>query len=139
MKEKPNRFIVVDDDAINNMMCKFSIKRHFQQPHISTFLLPEAALDMIADTYTHSVECIPTMLFLDIDMPSLTAWDFLERFAHFNTSVHEQILIYILSSSIDPCDREKANAHPLVSGYLSKPLTTTAMDRLFRAIDQTGI
>jgi len=134
MYEIPTYFIVADDDAINNMMCRFCIKRHFPDAIITTFEKPEAALEMIARDYSENEER-RTMLFLDIAMPTMSAWQFLEAFANLDGGIQEQIAIHILSSSSDAADREKATEHPLVRSYLSKPLTTIAMSRLFEELN----
>src|SRR4051812_32843689 len=109
MNHIPTHFIVADDDAINNMMCRFCIKRRYAGALISTFEKPIAALDMIAKEYT-TAEHKRTMLFLDISMPKIDAWQFLERFEALEETVHDQIAIYILSSSEDPRNRERALA-----------------------------
>jgi CheY-like chemotaxis protein len=134
MYEIPTNFIVADDDAINNMMCRFCIKRHFPDAVINTFEKPEAALEMISREYAVNEER-RTMLFLDINMPTMTAWQFLDEFAKLDEAIQQQIAIHILSSSVDAADRQKAADHPLVRSYLSKPLTTIAMSRLFEELE----
>lgn len=129
-------FIIIDDDAINNMFCRFSIMKHFPQVRgIETFLLPETALEAIAKGMIHK-ERSKTILFLDINMPSMTGWEFLEAFATFNEAIRSRFTIFILSSSVDARDREKAAANPLISGYLTKPLTTTAMERVLGKLQE---
>ena len=46
--KKPTHFIIVDDDAINNTMCRFSISKHFADAEIHTYENPEIALTEIA-------------------------------------------------------------------------------------------
>jgi CheY-like chemotaxis protein len=128
--QKPTHFIVIDDDAICNMMCKFSICKYFGNSPVTTFQQPEAALVAIKSQYD-AAENRPTILFLDIHMPSMNGWDFLETFARFPAAIAEHFIIYILSSSTDKSDIERASAHPLVSGFISKPITEIALKRVF--------
>ena len=131
-------FIIVDDDAINNMMCKFSISKHFGHAKISAFDKPEAALEDIEQTKL--TENLPIILFLDIHMPSMSGWDFLDRFEAFNEKIQQQFAIFILSGSVLHADKEMAAAHPFVKGFLEKPLTGAKLEKVFRILpDSFGV
>jgi CheY-like chemotaxis protein len=62
-------------------------------------------------------------VFLDLNMPGISGWDFLDFFSHFDNNVKSCVHIYIVSSSIDPADKTKALTHPNVISFISKPLT----------------
>ncbi|MEP6683208.1 MAG: response regulator [Parafilimonas sp.] len=119
----PDRFMVIDDDAINNMICKLLIQRCFNEVNIKLFTEPEDALTAINFEYTKKGKMLSTVLFLDINMPVMTGWEFLEVFKNFNSSIQQQFTIFVLSSSIDYKDEEKAKSNPLVAGFICKPLT----------------
>lgn len=127
----PNRFIVVDDDRSNNLICEYSLRRFSAIPEIKTYLDPELALHFIREAYADLQSDTPTMLLLDINMPILSGWDFLEIFKDLPDVVKQQFTIYILSSSIDQRDQERAITNPLVTGFLSKPLSTAIITKLF--------
>jgi CheY-like chemotaxis protein len=130
MNTQPTQFIVIDDDAISNMMCKFSIKKHFGAVPIASFQQPEAALAAIKETAYEPDRHF--LVFLDIHMPKMDGWDFLAAFEKLSDPVKQQFTIYILSGSKNPAHGEKAAGHTLVAGYLTKPLTELAMERTFR-------
>ncbi len=123
MNSKPLRYIVIDDDPHNNLSCTIAIKSAVTSASIHCFTVPEEGLDYIENEYTKTRIAIPTVLFLDINMPSMTGWEVLEKFKNFPVPVKEQITIYILSSSISPIDQELAHANPFVADYIIKPLT----------------
>lgn len=127
----PERFIVVDDDPTNNMICEFTLRRFSSLTNIKTFIDPEVALLFIKETYSAAETNAPTVLFLDINMPVLTGWDFLDIFKDFTTQLKQQFIIYILSSSIDERDKEKAETNPLITGFLSKPLSVKIISSIF--------
>ncbi|SRX54720.1 response regulator [Aequorivita sp. CIP111184] len=127
----PERFIVVDDDRTSNMICEFSLRRFSSITEIKTFVDPEDALQFIRDCYLDNQSPTPTILFLDINMPVFTGWDFLEIFNSFSQHIREQFTFYILTSSIEQKDVEKAEANPLVKGLLSKPLSTSIVRGIF--------
>lgn len=131
---KSANFIIVDDDAINNMMCQLSIARHFGPVKITCYQDPEKALEQIAVQYREDVT--PTVLLLDIHMPQMSGWAFLERFAQFPETVKNQFRIYIVSSSIDLVTVEQAERHPLVESFLSKPLGEKKLGKIFRELPE---
>ncbi|MEP7170076.1 MAG: response regulator, partial [Bacteroidota bacterium] len=64
-------------------------------------------------------------------MPSMTGWEFLEKFDAFKEPLKNQFHIYIFSSSIDPRDIQQAKANPLVVDFIEKPLNKKTLLRLF--------
>lgn len=129
---EPEHFIVVDDNRTNNLICDFAIRKYKKDAHIDLFTEPEVALQNIKKAYSLPQMLKPTVLFLDINMPSMTGWEFLEEFRNFGEEVQKQFAIYILTSSVDERDKEKAESDPLVSGFFSKPLT---MNTVQQAVD----
>ena len=127
----PERFIVVDDDRTSNMICEFSLRRFSSITEVKTFVDPEDSLRFIEESYADAQLNTPTMLFLDINMPVFTGWDFLEIFSNFPRHIREQFIIYILTSSIEQKDLEKADTNSLVKGLLSKPLSTSIIKDIF--------
>jgi len=116
------KYIIVDDDPLNNTICSLMLKRALYDVGIETFALPWEGLVFIQNNINglmpHSV------VFLDIHMPTLTAWGFLEHYENFSEEIKKRISIYLLSSSISQRDRDKAKNYKSVKGFVSKPLTT---------------
>jgi CheY-like chemotaxis protein len=125
-----SKFIVVDDDPGNNLICKYVIASIAPNASIHLFTDPEKTLEWIKEDYdsTHDQH---TSLFLDINMPIMNGWEFLDTFSSLPSLLQEKITIFILSSSIDPEDIEKAQKHPLVNGYYSKPLRKETINQIF--------
>lgn len=115
-------FIVVDDDSVNNLICRKVIRHLFPKADVVTFTNPETALTYIKSTYANS-SGNETILLLDLNMPILSGWDFLEVFEDFDANIKGQVKIYILSSSIDQNDKDCAANNKNISGYIEKPLT----------------
>ncbi|MEO6849458.1 MAG: response regulator [Mucilaginibacter sp.] len=117
-----NSFMLVDDDSINNMLCTYLIEDAFENADIESFEKPLLALDAIKNGIDEPGKNAPTVLFLDINMPMMSGWDFLDVYKDFSDNIHKRFTIYILSSSVDHRDEERAINNPLVAGFLSKPL-----------------
>ena len=128
MKEVKH-FVIVDDDPISNMICINALKRTVIGAQIRSHTKPEAALEEIRLIDIPAAKS--TVLFLDINMPNITGWDFLDLYKNFHSDVTSNLTIYILSSSLDSRDRERAISNPLVCGFISKPLTPEIISELF--------
>lgn len=127
----PKRFLLVDDDSINNLIITHLLKTSVSSEiEIISFTEPARGIEFIAD-YKFNKEKIPTVLFLDLNMPLITGWDFLEHINKMDKKIANQFTIYILSSSVDNRDIERARAIPIVSDYLIKPLTADILSNLF--------
>ena len=124
-------FIVVDDDRTSNVICTHTVRKLFKENLITIFSEPEDALKNIEEEYGNADKNIATVLFLDINMPSMSGWEFLEMFKNFSADIQKQFTIYMLSSSVDEDDKEKAEKNALVSGFISKPLTLSKLNDIF--------
>jgi response regulator RpfG family c-di-GMP phosphodiesterase len=115
--KEPLHFIIVDDDPINNFICKKVIKGAVEDALAKDFTEPEAAL-----RYLKTVE-EESLILLDINMPTMTGWEFLEKYNELDEHIKKLFTIYILSSSVDLRDKEKAAANKNVKEYIVKPLS----------------
>jgi CheY-like chemotaxis protein len=117
------RFIVIDDDEFNNKICTVTIEKISKEADIKTFLNPFEGFDHIVSEYSKTTHDATAIVFLDINMPVMNGWEFLERFAALDDAIKGRIKIYILSSSVDKRDIQKAKENKHVVHYLVKPLT----------------
>ena len=125
------RFILIDDEMYSNKISKTFIKKLFPVAEVIEFLSPIEGLQFIHDTYKeHSV---PTAILLDINMPEMNGWQVLEKLLELPAIIKDCLSVYMLSSSIDPKDKQKAEAHILLKGYIEKPLSREILQQLFGA------
>ena len=79
----------------------------------------------------HADEEIPELIFLDINMPVMNGWEFMEEFVKIRSTIQKKIDIYILSSSTDSIDIQKAKSNPEITDYIVKPLTPDLLKNIF--------
>ena len=88
---------------------------------VGAFESPRAALKYLEDL--QSVSPFPEIIFLDINMPLMDGWEFLDYCEKHIPTLTDSCMVCILSSSIIGKDIIRADQHPLVSEYVAKPLT----------------
>ena len=80
-------------------------------------------------------EKIPDILFLDVNMPIMDGWMFIEEYARIKTDITKKILVFMLSSSANPIDIERAGKISEVSNYIIKPLNLEEVKMIFENYD----
>ncbi|QNF31998.1 response regulator [Adhaeribacter swui] len=110
---------LVDDDAISALLTKHLLKMHQFTGEIITFHQPEDALNSIIDSITNE---LPALLLLDLNMPFLSGWQFLDALAPYQQTLITACKIYILTSSLEYADELKSKEYPLVTGFIQKPI-----------------
>ena len=125
----PERFILIDDDPFNNKLCKNILNKIYKNIEVIGFTEPEKGIDYILNEYSENP--VYTVLFLDINMPTLNGWQVVEKISHMSDNICMNIVIFILSSSIHLVDKTKASENPIISGYIEKPLNIKRLESIF--------
>ncbi len=115
-------FVVVDDDNVNNMVCNAAIKTATNGELPVCFKNPVESLHYMEHEFLNKAQNKPTILFLDLNMPEMNGWEWLSKFEQFPQTIKQNVIIYILSSSVNPTDFKRANENTYVNGYIFKPL-----------------
>ena len=119
-------FVIIDDDIINNKLCRKIIEKTYPDAIITDFTNAREGLDFIIEKYTENPD-EKVIVLLDISMPIMNAWEFLDVFDKLDPSIKGRVKVHILSSSINKNDMIKAQTNPNVEYYLVKPLTKEAI------------
>ena len=123
---------VIDDDDIYQYTVKKTIKSTQLVNNIVTFSDGLEAVDFFIANLERPNE-LPDLVFLDLDMPILDGWQFLEEYTSFKNKIKKDIAIYVTSSSQNPDDLIQAKNISEVSDYIVKPLTFERFKEIMRA------
>ncbi len=127
--------LCVDDDPITLMLCKMVITRSAFANHIVTAQNGEEALhyfdDLRKNNLSTTISEYPKLLFLDLNMPVMGGWEFLDHFSQEEYRISfANCKVIVLSSTIDPDDIMKAKTYPMVLDFLSKPISKEMLEEL---------
>jgi CheY-like chemotaxis protein len=125
---------VIDDDEIYT----FTVKRIINNSQIAnkTLFFPNGklALDFFQE-YIHQTDSLPDLILLDINMPVLDGWQFMDEFIKLRPLIPKRVIIYIVSSSIDEADFRKAKSYEEISDFIIKPVTVAKLQRIVEVLE----
>lgn len=130
-----NLILCVDDDPITLMLCKMIVNKSSFAKKIITAQNGEEAINYFDDLKLNNlgseINEYPELILLDLNMPVMNGWEFLDIFSKENyTSFFKKTKVIILSSTIDPEDIQKSEKYPMVINFISKPITTEILNKL---------
>ena len=113
---------VIDDDPIYQIIINKIIQKSEAFSTVSTFKNGRIALDAFQQLLDNDT-ALPDIILLDINMPVMDGWEFMEELGLIKPKFMKQIVVYIVSSSIALEDKNKSKSYENILGYLSKPVT----------------
>jgi len=118
---------IIDDDHI----FIYGIKRLMKEVNFGEdILVYENGKEALNGLKLHSEagKQLPSIIFLDLNMPIMNGWDFLDDFCKINASELNNTVVYIISSSVDPRDLVRIKSYSIVKDYILKPVTANDLE-----------
>ncbi|MCC9167712.1 response regulator [Pontibacter harenae] len=112
---------IIDDDRISIYLSTMEVQTAGYTGEVIPFLSAEEALSALL----HDIDNVPEIIFLDLNMPVMDGWEFLEALAPYKEKLLGKCWIYILTSSLVLSDTSKSEEYDLVCGLIHKPLDVT--------------
>lgn len=123
---------IIDDDTIYTKLLIRLLKLKKLCSRILVFKNGKEAIEFFQNlSPKERLENTPELIFLDINMPVMNGWEFLNEFKNIRANIDNKLLLYVVSSSIDPMDYQKAKEIEIVDGYLSKPVSMETFNQIF--------
>lgn len=127
-----NSILCIEDDAITLMLYKMVLTKASFTNEIITTTNGEEALNYINKlkeaNSNGTIKNVPQLIFLDLNMPVMGGWEFLEIFSSSEYAEYNHIKVIILSSTVDPDDLEKSKKYSMVIDFLSKPISRELLE-----------
>jgi two-component system, chemotaxis family, chemotaxis protein CheY len=126
-----NKVYIVDDDEVSIFLTEAMLEAECFATECKGFQDAKMALQNLLESARGSgADTLPEVIFLDLNMPFLSGWDFIDALAPYEQALKGHCRIYILTSSVDEQERKRANSNSLVAGFLQKPLEDECLTQL---------
>lgn len=128
---------LVDDDLIYQLVTKKMLENMESVENIMQFYDGEPALDFLKGCFENKDFTSPDLVLLDINMPKVNGWQFIEELSKFKQDLPQEMLVYMVSSSISSRDRVRAQEFSEIEGYMVKPVNREKLhDLLIETIEK---
>lgn len=128
---------IVDDDDVYQFTMKISLKSFTSVNKILAFFNGEEAMNFMLDNL-HTESELPDVIFLDINMPIIDGFQFMEEYAKIKPEVGKKITVFMVSSSVDPIDIERAKKISEISDYIIKPIRENQLKTILAGLEENG-
>ncbi|QWX83377.1 response regulator [Cellulophaga sp. HaHaR_3_176] len=129
MSEKNKKVFFIDDDSIFIFVSTKLIEEEDFCENLEVFEHGKNAIEALVDT-SNSNQSLPEIIFLDLSMPVMSGWEFLDSFQAAPILNKESIKIIVMSSSINPSEIDMIKSYPIVHDYIVKPLTPADLNKI---------
>jgi CheY-like chemotaxis protein len=127
----PLTVCLIDDDDIYRFAVRRIIELVNPQQKVLVFANGKEAIDFFTEENV-PLEQLPDLIFLDINMPVMNGWEFLEAYNLVKPGLLKPISIYLVSSSVDEVDKIKSQSFQTVTEFITKPINKERMMELLR-------
>ena len=125
---------LIDDDNIYQYTARILVESTGLVKQIQSFYNGFEAINWFRDQKNIDSETLPDVIFLDINMPVMNGWEFLEEYHKLYTNLPKPIVVYVVSSSVDSSDMQKSRTYNAVSDYLVKPVNRSKYQELMESL-----
>ncbi len=122
--------LLVDDDENDNFFHKRALEKIRIAKKVEVVNTGEQALTYLENSSQTSDHEHPNIIFLDINMPVMNGWEFLDEYERLPETTRANTLVIMLTTSLNPADKKRADQNPLVNGFINKPLEEKHIQRI---------
>lgn len=131
MNSKLNCILLIDDDEATNFMHRLVLEELDCAEQIIAVQRAQDGLTYLTrksnDAYPQ-----PDLIFLDINMPGMNGWEFMDAYDHLEDDQKARIVVVMLTTSLNPDDKDSATKRSRIKSFMRKPLTEENVVELLR-------
>lgn len=129
MKEKIRRVLLIDDSKNDNFFHNRVLRKHDFAEEV---VIKDKAADALAylSTMIQGQYPQPDLILLDINMPGMDGWEFIESYRELSEAQQGKIVLLMLSVSLNPSDSDRAKLEPLINGFVNKPISAKSLEKI---------
>jgi len=131
------KLVFIDDDPVDHFLMKHILRGKNYFDTTTYTIYGSLVLDYIEE-HKSDPEKLPDMIFVDLNMPMFSGWDFLKRMEQMYEGISKEIPVFVISSSLRPDDRDTSSRYSFVHDFISKPVSSEEIERIMLTQNVTG-
>lgn len=124
-----NTILFIDDDKVTNFYNKKIVNKYKKVENVISVDSGKSALEYLLSTETKNT-IIPDLIFLDINMPGMSGWEFIEEYKKIDRKITKGIKMILLTTSSNNEDYERSKQIEIVDGFINKPLSVNLLEEI---------
>ena len=130
MKKKLGCILLIDDDEPTNFLNKLTLEQSGCTGHVQVVQSGLEALEYLTGKKHFKGLPRPDLIFLDINMPAMDGWEFLGRYRELDKEKKADIIMIMLTTSLNPDDEIRTRDFPEIAGFENKPLLQSRLEQI---------
>ena len=127
------KLVIIDDNPTDHYIMQRLLHNNYNCEQATYTFDGRLVLDYLEEN--KETGTLPDVIFLDLDMPQLTGWEFLDELESFNADAKKHVQVHIMSSSIRSADVFHSKKYACVNSFMTKPLSKDVINKIFEQIN----
>jgi CheY-like chemotaxis protein len=123
------KLVIIDDNPTDHYIIQRLLHNNYNCEQATYTYDGRLVLDFLEEN-KREAPMLPDVIFLDLDMPQLTGWEFLDELENFNLAANKNVKVHIMSSSIRSADVFHSKKYACVNSFMTKPLSRDLVNKI---------